>query len=345
MEHFKIFQHVQPNPDDPERKIDMQMIRDICANGLSECPVEDRCAAWLCLFHIFPADPNEWPHVKDEIYNSYKDYVELFKISNWTEKRFRANVQKTEFDLDMNEKMHIIHGDICRTGRHIFFLPPDDVKEDDPCESELLAPFAKNMRKLERILYIIACCNPTISYMQGFNELLPPLYFVASQGGALFDNDEFMIEAFAFKFLQQLLMSTDIQELYTTADKSSLIMHKLRRFDEIFQRHAPDLYSITKKLELQPLLYCYRWFTLLYAQDYELPTLLIVWDSLFAHFDDLIEFAFYFGVATIKQNEKMLDPDDYQCTIMALQSMSCKHVYPAIKDANNMYNMDHSPPK
>lgn len=337
---FKILNLVQPNGDNT--KVDEEKIRSICAEGLSECPPEDRCLAWLVLFGIYPSDPTQWKDVRDEIYANYKDFCELFQMQDWHTRHFVPNVQKTKFNLPDNAKMHVIHGDIVRTGRHIFFLPPGDVVE--PYESQILAPFAEHMRRLERILYVFASCNPSLSYMQGFNEILPVIYYVNCQAKQIFDDDMFLVEAVTFQCLHEILTATELNVLYTTQDQSSLIMHKLQDFEYILAKHVPEASNILRTLKIEPILYSFRWFNLLFAQEYELPVLLIIWDTLLAHKDHLVEFSFYFGAASILSKQDCLDVNAFPKTLQTLQTLKVSNVFTVIKKANEMYQEDHAPP-
>lgn len=334
---FKILPLVQPTGN--KGKVDEPKIRALCAEGLSECPPEDRCIAWLVLLGVYPSDPLTWKEVRDDLFKTYRDFCDLFGVADWHTKHFKANVQKKALEVKDCSKMHVIHNDIVRTGRHIFFLPPGEVVE--PYETACLAPFAEHMRRLERILYIFSECNRTLSYMQGFNELLPVLYYVNYQAPQLFDDDPLMIEAISFACLQQLLTTTEINVLYTTQDQSSLILYKMQVFQDILKKHSPESFETLQKLNIQPLLYSFRWFNLLFAQEYELPVLLIIWDTLLAHHDNLLEYAFYFGVASIMSKSDFLDVHDFAKTLTNLQNLKVSNVFVTIKRAKEMYQEDH----
>jgi len=306
--------------------------------GLSESPPEDRCLAWLNLLGVYPRNPNKWKETRNEIKSSYELFVNEFQMKDWTSRRFPPNIQKEAFKLPNNYLMGVIHGDIIRTGRHLFFLPP--MEPQSPAEMEILSPFVLHMRRLERILYVFANVNRTLSYMQGFNELLPPLYFVMLQAAPLFDNDVDEIEAVSFKCLHQLLTSTEVQEFYTTQDQSSIILHKLNDFQNLLVSHLPEVAEICKGLAIHPLLYCYRWFNLLFAQEHELPNLLMVWDSLFSHIENLINYAFYLGLAHIKAISEKLNPESFADSIDALQNLKIPNVLSVLREANRMWQAD-----
>lgn len=338
--HYKILPLVQPNPDG--KPIDKEAICEMCSVGLSECPPEDRCLAWLVMFGVYPSDASEWPSKLKQTVESYTTFVDEFQMTNWHTRTFAPNIQKEEYKLPNNSLMHTIHGDIVRTGRHIFFLPAEEPPDGDH-ESEILAPFIYHMRRLERILYVFASVNRSSAYMQGFNELLPPLYFVLCSAKELFQGDMMAVEALAFACFHELFTTTSLNEFYITQDNSSIIMHKLKTFQQILHDHLPQAEKIINKFDIHPLHYCYKWYNLLFAQELELPNLLILWDSLFAHIRDLMNFAYYIGIAILKTNAHKLKADDFAATMDALQNLKITNVYPILKDANIMYYDDQEP--
>ena len=48
--------------------------------------------------------------------------------------------------------------------------------DDDGASQGNINFYAVHLRRLERILYVMGTANKTISYMQGFNEIIIPFY-------------------------------------------------------------------------------------------------------------------------------------------------------------------------
>ena len=183
--------------------------------------------------------------------------------------------------------------------------------------------------------------NVGYSYTQGFNELVSPLYYVMLKSTALFRNNQDDIEALSFSMLQRLITSTSLHEMYTIQDKSSIIFHNLSDFTTLLKKHIPKVYDlIEKKLKLHPATYCYRWFNLLFAQEYDMPSLLQLWDVIFAHADDILNFAYYIGLGQLKVIENTLQASESK-TLYRIQNIEIRDVCDVINYALKFYNDDH----
>lgn len=334
---FVIMPMVQPNPDD--EPIDIQSIRQLAMGTLNEYPPEDRALAWLVLLGVFPSNPNTWEEVRKNYITNYWNFVDDLKVKDWHTKILPEHMLPEEYDVPNKQLMSQIHCDIVRTGRQIMFFPPEPIKPGvDP--KDVLGPFHTYMRRIERILYIFGTFNIGLSYTQGFNELVSPIYYVMLKATELFRNNHDIIEALTFTILQQLITSTQIHEMYTTQDKSSIILHKLGEFVQLVHKHLPEIGEKLHKLNIHPAVYCYRWFNLLFAQEYDMPSLLLIWDVLFAHREEMLSFAFYIGLGQIKVIEKHLQVSDFSHIVSNLQQLDIMDVVPVIKWASYYYKLD-----
>ncbi|OHT03488.1 hypothetical protein TRFO_29156 [Tritrichomonas foetus] len=339
---FKILPLANPSFD--REQIDINEIRKLSALGLDQCPPEDRAVAWLCLLNIYPKDPLQWGSVKKEITKSYWAFVKDNEMEDWHTKNFPNQMQIVNFQLKRNDVMGIIHGDIVRTGRTIFFLPADPIPTDQPvCEAdEFMYQFGRHARRLERVLYTFASLNVGLGYMQGFNELVIPFYYVFYMALPFLNNDVELLEALTFQCLQTLLTETPLHELYTTTDQSSIIIHRLGEFTSLTSKHLPEVSRIIETLKIHPILYCFRWFNLLFCQEHDLPDIITIWDDLFAHFDTLIEFEFYIGLGHLNEIKSTLTPTNYGDTISALQNMpEGMDLKKVLLFANKCWDIDH----
>jgi hypothetical protein len=172
---------------------------------------------------------------------------------------------------------------------------------------------------MERVLYTLGVLYRTMRYVQGFNELLAPIYFVLTFSGGFVETED-DVEAIAFHCLHALLTQTRLHELFTTQDGSSILLHRLRQFDRLLERHLPNVHHIVRGLGIHPLCYCFRWFSLLFAQEHAIEDVVVLWTDLFARIDDIVEGVFYVGLGHIKQMENRLDPKDHPTTVRVLQS-------------------------
>ena len=338
---FVVLPLVQVKEDGSE--IDMNLLRDICSKGLDKNPPEDRLLAWITLCGVMPAQPEEWKSHRVKLVAQYKEFIEMFEVKDYESKEFGNSTCVTDFGLpdgSGNKLMETIHGDVIRTGHHIFFIPFADVRES-PEEDDLLMPFHYHIRRIERILYIFANCNRTLSYMQGFNEIVTVLYCVFAHGIVYFNYDWLELETMVFYMFQRMMAVTKLIELFTTQDQSSIIHWRMKMFMKLLQRHLPHAYDIIVKHNIHPLHFCFRKMNLLFAQDHEMPGVVLIWDALFAHFPDIVEFESYIMVGNVKILEDLLSEDDYTQTMVALQKLKLCDAKKLLECANQFWESDH----
>ncbi|OHT07101.1 TBC1 domain protein [Tritrichomonas foetus] len=336
--NYKVLPHFFPAP--PNNSIDLQSICRICKDGLkTDAPAEDRCLAWLAMINIYPSNPNNWPHKREEIAAEYKAFINDFGLNDWNTKVFSLNSDLSNFDVSNPTQMDSIHRDIIRMGHQLCFLPPAKVIPAGCDPNDQLAPFTEHIRRLERILYIFGMINKSFGYMQGFNELLPPIYYVLVTAKHLFADNMEQIEAVAFFCIQQLLTDSDFQKFYTHEDQQKIIDAKLNEFDVMLHQRLPKIAAHFDRLQIRPFCYCYKWVTLLFAQEFDLPEILILWDSIFAHFNAMVRFSFCCAIARLKMTKEQFDHADYKQTMNLLMSPSnFRDINKLIQKANKIFD-------
>ena len=345
---FHILPLVQPTMT--RDTIDIEEIRRVSSHSLDGFPVEDRAFAWLAMLGLYPKNPEQWNESKIQLNKDYWDLVPPF-LSDWETKNLPNQMSADQYEPFGIPKEHcglmaLIHGDIVRTGRTIFFFPPEPIPNVTPApEDEAIFQFSVHCRRLERILFTFAFNHKGLGYMQGFNELLPPFYYVLLKAINVCDKNVKFVEAFSFHCFQTLLIETDIMDLYNTSDKSSIILHKLNDFNELMKKHLPREGAIINSLNIQPLFYCYRWFNLMFSQEHDLPYLLGIWDDLLAHFDNLVLYLYYLGIGHIYAIRDKIEPNNTGGTLFALQNLEIPEIKAVIEFANKCWNEDHSPKK
>jgi hypothetical protein len=231
--------------------------------------------------------------------SDYFNFVGTFGLSDW-------HITDSSASVPDPSMLTLIHFDVIRLGRFFTDLPATD---QSLC------------RRMERVLYILGSVCSTTKYMQGFNELLAPIYFVLLRGNTLFENDA-EIEAIAFHFLHSLVTQTRLSELFTTQDGSSLIIHRLRQFEGLLGRHLPAVATIVQNFRIHPMCYCFRWLSLLFAQEHPLEKLVLLWDKVFAKIDQMMDYMIYIGLGHLKQMECKLDKDNLSRTMAVLMNPS-----------------------
>ena len=339
---FHIMQYIVSSPDSPE--IDDIPIRKRLSSGLDECPPDDRCLSWLIVLGIYSKNPADWPRKLHKLKDEYVGYISDLNLEDWIYEDLPISIADAQFHLSNNNIMLIIHSDIVRTGRQIFFLPPLSVAEPKTEEQkkDIYFLYSQHLRRMERILYTLAVLNPSVSYMQGFNELLQPLYNVLFQAKELFNNDLLVVECLAFNMLLALLLETDLVSFFKTQKTADHLIVMLSKFTDLLKEYNYKVYERLNELNIHPACYSFRWFCLMYSQEFTIPDIISLWDSILSHFDKVTEFCFCFGIGLLSQMEKQIMTGDFATVIEMLQKVTYPLIKPALKEANKIWKVKYS---
>jgi hypothetical protein len=212
-----------------------------------------------------------------------------------------------------------------------------DVEFDDP--NDILLPFHRHLRRIERILYIFAKVNPEFSYSQGFNELCCVLFYAFDSSIAYFHNDPIEVEALIFFTFEKLLKA--IGRLFTATENRTVVSRQIDIFMGKLEHHLPDVAGIIHQHSIPPIYFSFRWLNLIFCQEYSMPNLVLVWDALFAHFEELCDYANYVAVAQVKMIRDGLDAKDYVKTINTLQKSQIQDVKQLLFWADSYWVKDH----
>lgn len=138
-----------------------------------------------------------------------------------------------------------------------------------------------HLESLGRILFIWCKLNPGVSYVQGMNEVLGPLYYLFAISPAN-QKCRAAAESQAF-FCFMNLMSEIMNNFIKTLDGSEMgIVHQIRLLSQLLQEKDPQLWKDLEKKKLNLQFFALRQLTLLLSQEFELPDVLRLWDTLFS---------------------------------------------------------------
>ncbi|ORE07319.1 RabGAP/TBC [Rhizopus microsporus var. microsporus] len=137
---------------------------------------------------------------------------------------------------------------------------------------------------IERILFIYAKLNPGVGYVQGMNELLAPIYYVFAAKAADDDSEsQAYAEADAF-FVFTTLMS-DVRDHFVRSldsDACTGINATLWRMNQRLAWYDRALFRDLRKKDVKEQYYAFRWITVLCSQEWDLPDVIRLWDSVLA---------------------------------------------------------------
>jgi hypothetical protein len=138
-----------------------------------------------------------------------------------------------------------------------------------------------NFQRMERILCLFARFSAPNGYRQAFHELLFPLYFVGITGGMAFNLELEICEAIAFFFFHSLINGTIVGDFFLSKTTESPLTQITEEAFEVVKVWDPLLHRHLEANDISPLLFAFSWLSVLFCQNYDLESLLKLWDFIF----------------------------------------------------------------
>ena len=315
--------------------LDLNAIRKLCAQGI---PDSLRPTFWKILLNYLPLRLADWDEVLASRRTQYREFVQelLSKPQQQAPCAARETPVSEEEDplsVQSNSRWNVyfkdrdmqteIDKDVKRTFPHLHFFNNDG----EPGET-------LHHRALSRILFIYAKLNPGIAYVQGMNEVLGPIYYVfASASPAPEDRDNAEADAF---YCFTSLMSEIMNNFCKTLDSSEMgIKATMLRLNAMLRHYDAELWQDMEHKGLDPHFYSFRWITLLLSQEFELPDVIRLWDSLFA---DASRFDFLLRVccAMIISIRATIFNGDFASNLKTLQAYPSSDIIALIRTAQRL---------
>ena len=270
---------------------DQKKLYEICESGLPDDLPILRAFVWKINLGYLPLDISEWDSTlkkKREEYKIYKKFIKE-KLTNELDKK-----EYTSKDI-----LEQIIKDVYRTNTQFsFFFQPTD-KNKNFNKEEILNIYNKrknwdfsNIEEvykydnfenethtdvLKRILFTYSCIIQDVSYHQGMNEILAPIYYSFSYDKLYLEENEEDIEADSFWSFYLLLhgIKNNFEEdqeglLY----KSDVLTECLKIIDE-------EIYNKLSEKNVKCEFFCLRWFIVLFGQEFDMGDVLRIWDFVF----------------------------------------------------------------
>ncbi|KAI8372310.1 rab-GTPase-TBC domain-containing protein [Choanephora cucurbitarum] len=229
---------------------------------------------------------------------------------------------------------------------------------------------------IERILFIYAKLNPGVGYVQGMNEILAPIYYVFTAKAAE-DDPESQAYAEADTFFVFTTLMSDTRDHFVRSldqDASTGINATMWRMSQRLAWFDRPLFRHLSMKDIKEQYYAFRWITVLCSQEWDLPDVIRLWDSVLAdrgmqegleegRFEFLLDFAVAMLICIRQEliegdfadNMRILQNypiDDMQVVMNSaysirearLQAIASGKIIPGVNDrrSNGMINMDYS---
>uniref|UniRef100_A0A5S6R478 TBC1 domain family member 13 n=1 Tax=Trichuris muris TaxID=70415 RepID=A0A5S6R478_TRIMR len=171
---------------------------------------------------------------------------------------------------------------------------------------------------VERILFVYSKLNPGVKYVQGMNEIVGPIYYVFASDANVEWREHAEADSY---FCFQNLMSEIVDNFIKTLDKSTVgIERQMNQLYSLLHSVDPVLHDfMTKVQELRPQYFAFRWLSLLFSQEFLLPDVICLWDTLIA---DPCRFSMllYVALAMIELVRSKIMENDFSSNVRLLQN-------------------------
>lgn len=178
---------------------------------------------------------------------------------------------------------------------------------------------------LARILFVYGKLNPGVRYVQGMNEILAVLYFCfwpheAAKNPAAFGVDPFLEYFESDLFFCFTLLMAEIRDgfLRSMDNEPTGINGKIRIFSQLLLQIDPDIYYHLQEQTVNPQFFSLRWLMLLLSQEFELDSVIRLWDTLLADSERFV-FLNYVCVAMVQIKKDIIMDGEFSECMEALQ--------------------------
>ncbi|KAG0198910.1 hypothetical protein BGX28_007712 [Mortierella sp. GBA30] len=204
---------------------------------------------------------------------------------------------------------------------------PEVLEEDESSDEEL--PQDLHWEAIERILFIFAKLNPGVGYVQGMNEILGPLYYLLANDPDDVSRAHAEAESFWLfhllmaHFRDQFVRSLDRDRVSGIGSSIARMNQRLRLFDERLWQNLEDK-------GIAPEYYSFRWLTVLCTQEFEVPDVWRIWDSILADTGGVekdYDFLLDFGCAMVCHLRDELLEGDFADNVKLLQVIDCHALF------------------
>lgn len=190
--------------------------------------------------------------------------------------------------------------------------------------------FETNAEVMNRILFIYAKIHEDVSYIQGMNDLLAPIYYCFS----IDDNPEFKkyVEADSYITFEKLMDVIKIIFIRAKDNEPGGVNYRLKEIGNLLKIIDYELYLHLERNKVKLEFYVFRWMTLFFTQDFEMPDIMRLWDSIFSD-PEIFEFLYLLILAPIiiKRNDIM--KEQMAGIMMMIQNLEDISIYDLIKTA------------
>ena len=346
-------------------KIHYNLLQKKMFDGIPDDIPSLRPLIWKISLNYLSLEPNKWNNNFNEnraLYSSYKKkYISILSDVMKKSKKLKDDpllIKKNSLwdkyykDKELYEN---IKKDILRTKSNMNFVSmPSPTNKIIPSKETVLQAalelkehigisqklsknknFETNADVMNRILFIYAKIHDDVTYVQGMNDLLAPIYYCFS----IDNNPENInyIEADSYITFERLMDIIKIIFIRTKDNEPGGINYRLEEIGNLLKRIDYKLFLHLQKNKVKLEFYAFRWMTLFFTQDFEMPDIMRLWDSIFSD-PEIFEFLHLLVLSPIiiKKNEIM--KEKMSGIMMLIQNLEDLTVYDLLFTATKIRN-------
>ena len=328
--------------------IPYSLLKKYMFDGLPDDILSLRPLIWKISLGYLSLNTENWENdlsTNRNLYNTYKKKYMLdiifFDLNKAKNEDPLSNKTKTDLwnnYFDDQELYQTIHKDVLRTRSNMNFVSMPSVTNKNSISSDIILKtaidakdqgnisnnlflskdFETNADVMNRILFIYAKLHPDVSYVQGMNELLAPIYYCFSNDNSpKFKN---FVEEDSFITFEKLMNVIKDIFIRIKDNEPEGINTKFKNIISMLQMVDNELYCHLKNNNVKIEYYAFKWLTLFFTQDFEMPDVLRLWDSILSE-PDIFEFLNLLVLAPLILKRKFLINESMAGILMILQNI------------------------
>ena len=336
----------------------------LCEKGLPDDLPILRSLIWKIYFNYLPINFEEWDSILQKQRESYFYFKNLFleklrsELTLYENYNDKSKEEKRDIDKKTNKNLlEEICKDVNRTHTQLslFYQPINDEQKLIPTQINEMIDNRHNctlknindIYKLNiiethadvmaRILFIYSKLKPDLSYVQGMNEIIAPIYYVYSIdnkiGVELSNINDIEADCFwSFYNLMELIRDVFNRDKDYTDEG---VKGKAERLKLMLTNIDEDLNNHLDKYGLDYSTFAFKWFILFFSQDYNMVDILKLWDYIFVE-KDKFENVYFVGLAILEMKKEELMESDLTGMIQILQNSNDLLIEDVIENAKTL---------
>jgi hypothetical protein len=239
-------------------------------------PNDVRLISWLVAFNVIPSTPSKWSHSLSTLYTEYLNIRSSLSTSN------------ESFDFDLGPIDRIIKSDTSRSIVWFTEMSQNPIFSD---LSSLDGEFTANC-----ILAVLH--RQSFSYIQGYDRYVFVTLLLAFDFCVKADLPSDFAEAISFNLSREFIKLTEIS---TFLENAAETQSHFERLDEELLIFAPAWLTLLRRSHQGSIHFALRWELLLFADEYPVKSLLLLWDHTLKWKTEFHRFRTALSIAHVKQ--------------------------------------------